>query len=102
MYMPERQCVMCVTCLGILFLFTQVGLVYDKVDLTGIVIHNWVPTHGIYFILRFCPLNPSQAEYRNLATVPRCSGVLVISTMSTYGKKNKQNASIYVYNLSYP
>ena len=52
----------------------------DKVDLAGIVIHKWVPTHGIYFILKFCSLNlspgtaagpPSQAEHQNLAMGPK-------------------------------
>ena len=42
-----------------LFLFTQVDLVPDKADLAGIVIHKWVPMYGMYFILRFCPLNPA-------------------------------------------
>ena len=26
-----------------------------RVDLSGIVIHKWIPVHGIYFIQRFCP-----------------------------------------------
>ena len=34
-------------------------MVQNKVDLPGIVIHKCVPTHGIYIILRFCPLNPA-------------------------------------------
>ena len=33
------------------YLFTQVDLPWDKVDLIGNVIYKWVPTHGIYFIL---------------------------------------------------
>ena len=34
-------------------------MVWDKVDLSGIIIHEWVLTHGIYFILRFSPQNPA-------------------------------------------
>ena len=38
--------------------FTAVDLVLDKQDLAGIVIHKWVPTRGIHFILKFCLQNP--------------------------------------------
>ena len=31
-----------------IFLLTQVDLALDKADLAGIVIHKWVPMHGIY------------------------------------------------------
>ena len=41
------------------FLFTPVDLAIDKADLAAVVIHKWVPMHGIYFIPRFCPQNPA-------------------------------------------
>ena len=59
-YTPEMQCVMYVTCLRILIITTHTsrfGTVTDKVDLAGTIIHKWVPMHGIYFTLSFCPLN---------------------------------------------
>ena len=43
-----------------------------QVDLAGIVIHKWVPMHGINLILRLCPAGlPSQAELRNFAVGPK-------------------------------
>ena len=32
----------------------QADLVLDKADLTGIVLHKWVPTYGHTFIPKFC------------------------------------------------
>ena len=47
-----------------------IDLVLDKADLAGIVIHKWVPTHGIYFFVCKILHLVLPAEHQNLATGP--------------------------------
>ena len=54
-YTPERQCDVCFLLMNILILKL---FVLTQVDLAGIIIHKCEYTLGIYYILRFCPLNP--------------------------------------------
>ena len=52
-----------------LFLFTQVDLAYDKVDLAGIVIHKWVTTFWNILYFKILPAKFS-AGHRRDARLP--------------------------------